>query len=79
MKYFVIYNLFNEIIRAFISSSTERGFIEIFDVLRASFKNGDVILEIEDKCNGIVDGYNNILECKNILINLANGGNPKKG
>ena len=78
MKYFVIYNILGEIISVFISSSVKDSFIEIFKIMKASFKNGDIILEIEDKCNGIVNGYNNVLECKKIFNNLANGENPKK-
>ena len=73
MKYFVVYNIICQHISAFISSYNPSNFSKIFDIMKAGLKNGDVILEIEDECNGEVAGYKNIIKCQQILQNLANG------
>lgn len=69
--YFVVYNVFNKEISAFISSYVFDNFYEIFNRMKAGLKNGDIILEIENKCGGDIKGYNNVLQCQEIIKNLC--------
>lgn len=69
MKYFVIYNVLGKNISGYIPSedNRERNFHTLFGMMRAGLKNGDVIVEIEDQCDGIVTGAKNICECCRVL------------
>lgn len=74
MKYWVVYNIFSKNISAYCYSEIDN-FEKLFSIMKAELKNGDIVLEIIDRCNGIVSGYKNCIQCQQIIINLANEGN----
>lgn len=69
MKYFVIYNVLGKNISGYIPSEDNRegNFQTLFGMMRAGLKNGDVIVEIEDQCDGVVTGAKNVDECRRVL------------
>ena len=69
MKYFVIYNVLGKNISGYIPSEDDRegNFQTLFGMMRAGLKNGDVIVEIEDRCDGVVTGAKNVDECRRVL------------
>lgn len=69
MKYFVIYNVLGKNISGYISSESnrEKNFQTLFGMMRAGLRNGDVIVEIEDQCDGVASGGKNAEECCRVL------------
>ena len=76
MKYFVIYNVLGKNISGYISSESDRekNFRTLFGMMRAGLKNGDVIVEIEDRCGGVVTGTKNADECRRVLGQIEYSG-----
>ena len=79
MKYFVIYNVLGKNISGYIPSEDNRegNFQTLFGMMRAGLKNGDVIVEIEDQCEGAVTGAKNVDECRRVLGQVAYPGLEK--
>lgn len=69
MKYFVIYNVLGKNISGYIPSENnrEKNFQALFGIMKAGMRNGDVIVEIEDQCDGVVSGSKNAEECRRVL------------
>ena len=76
MKYFVIYNVLGKNISGYLPSEDNRegNFQTLFGMMRAGLKNGDVIVEIEDQCDGAVTGAKNVDECRRVLGQVAYPG-----
>ena len=79
MKYFVIYNVLGKNISGYIPSEDNRegNFQTLFGMMRAGLKNGDVIVEIEDQCDGVVTGAKNVVECRRVLGQVVYPGLEK--
>ena len=76
MKYFVIYNVLGKNISGYIPSEDNRegNFQTLFGMMRAGLKNGDMIVEIEDQCDGIITGAKNVDECRRVLDQIEYPG-----
>ena len=73
MKYFVIYNVLGKNISGYIPSENnrEKNFQTLFGLMKAGMRNGDMIVEIEDQCDGVVSGGKNAEECRRVLDQIA--------